>query len=42
LGALIEHHVTAAWKTGLLEDRNLYDEVWLPNCAPDPACQACR
>jgi hypothetical protein len=25
--ALTEHHVTAAWKAGLLEDRNLYDEV---------------
>jgi pimeloyl-ACP methyl ester carboxylesterase len=25
--ALIEHHVATAWKTGLLEDRNLYDEV---------------
>ncbi|MEU9472856.1 alpha/beta hydrolase [Streptomyces avermitilis] len=24
---LIEHHVTAAWKAGLYEDRNLYDEV---------------
>ena len=25
--ALIEHHVTAAWRAGLEEDRNLYDEV---------------
>ena len=25
--ALIEHHVTAAWRAGLQEDRNLYDEV---------------
>ncbi|WP_067474556.1 alpha/beta fold hydrolase [Actinomadura hibisca] len=24
---LIDHHVTAAWKAGLLEDRNLYDQV---------------
>jgi pimeloyl-ACP methyl ester carboxylesterase len=24
---LIEHHLTAAWKAGLYEDRNLYDEV---------------
>lgn len=25
--SLIEHHVTAAWRAGLEEDRNLYDEV---------------
>ncbi|WP_329230051.1 alpha/beta hydrolase [Streptomyces sp. NBC_01460] len=25
--ALVEHHATAAWKAGLYEDRNLYDEV---------------
>lgn len=24
---LIEHHLTAAWRAGLYEDRNLYDEV---------------
>ncbi|MFD6279792.1 alpha/beta fold hydrolase [Streptomyces sp. NPDC060209] len=26
-GPLVEHHVTASWKAGLYEDRNLYDEV---------------
>ncbi|MFC8230813.1 alpha/beta fold hydrolase [Streptomyces sp. NPDC057287] len=26
-GPLAEHHATAAWKAGLREDRNLYDEV---------------
>ncbi|MFJ8979604.1 alpha/beta fold hydrolase [Streptomyces sp. NPDC102282] len=25
--ALVEHHATTAWKAGLYEDRNLYDEV---------------
>ncbi|MEV0011600.1 alpha/beta hydrolase [Streptomyces sp. NPDC047973] len=25
--ALAEHHATTAWRTGLYEDRNLYDEV---------------
>ncbi|MFB8030590.1 alpha/beta fold hydrolase [Streptomyces sp. NPDC056465] len=25
--ALVEHHATVAWKAGLHEDRNLYDEV---------------
>ncbi|MFG2005078.1 alpha/beta fold hydrolase [Spirillospora sp. NPDC048911] len=25
--ALIDHHLTTAWKAGLLEDRNLYDQV---------------
>ncbi|MFI6604136.1 alpha/beta fold hydrolase [Nonomuraea sp. NPDC050536] len=24
---LVEHHLTKAWKAGLLEDRNLYDQV---------------
>lgn len=26
-GPLVEHHATEAWKAGLREDRNLYDEV---------------